>query len=61
MKNIGEISIAATEGRISGILVTSIADQGQPQEVKHSDGHQAETGTDCPCEGRSAWMRRLPH
>ncbi|MCD2175953.1 hypothetical protein [Rhizobium sp. C4] len=32
MKSIGEISIAATDGRISGILVAPRVEKGQPQE-----------------------------
>ena len=45
---------AATDGRISGILVTSTAEQGKPQEVQHSTSQLTETGTNCPCEPRCA-------
>lgn len=48
----------ATEGRISGILVTSIAEQGKPQEVQHSTSQLIETGTNCPCEPRCACESR---
>ena len=50
MKSIGEISIAATEGRISGILVTPRAEVGQPQEPQHSDP-KGEAGPTGPVRG----------
>jgi hypothetical protein len=42
--------MAATEGRTSGILVTSRAETGQPQEPQHSDP-KGEAGPTGPARG----------